>query len=85
MTIKNNRAGDNAGSVVGIDPHKRTLSACVLDERGALLAIAHFRVSGDGHRALEAWALGFGSVRTWGIEGASGLGRHTAIFLTSRG
>jgi transposase len=85
MTIKNNRAGDNVGNVVGIDPHKRTLSACVLDERGALLGIAHFRVSGDGHRALEAWALRFGSVRTWGIEGASGLGRHTAIFLTSRG
>ncbi len=84
MTIKNNRAGDNAGNVVGIDPHKRTLSACVLDERGAVVDIAHFRVSAEGHRALEAWALGCGPVTRWGIEGASGLGRHTAIFLTGR-
>jgi transposase len=73
------------GNVVGIDPHKRTLSACVLDERGGVVAVGHFNVSGDGHRALEAWANDLGPVATWGIEGASGLGRHTAMFLTARG
>ena len=34
---------------------------------------------------MEAWALGFGPVERWGIEGASGLGRHTAIYLAERG
>jgi transposase len=73
------------GNVVGIDPHKHTLSACVLDERGGVVAVGHFNASGQGHRALESWAMNFGPVATWGIEGASGLGRHTAMFLTTRG
>jgi transposase len=76
---------DHAGNVVGIDPHKRTLSAAVVDARGGLVAGAHFRVSGQGHRALEAWARSFGSIARWGVENASGWGRHTAIFLGTRG
>jgi len=76
---------DRAGNVVGVDPHKRTLTATVVDPRGGIVCSEHFRVSGDGHRALEAWALGFGPVVRWGVEGASGWGRHTAIFLAGRG
>jgi transposase len=76
---------DHAGNVVGIDPHKRTLTATVVDPRGGILASEHFRVSGDGHRALEAWAEQFGQIARWGVEGASGWGRHTAVFLTGRG
>ncbi len=76
---------DRAGNVVGVDPHKRTLTATVVDPRGGVLASEHFRVSGDGHRALEAWARQFGQIVRCGIEGASAWGRHTAIFLASRG
>ena len=39
---------DHAGNVVGVDPHKRTLTATVADPRGGILASGHFRVSGDG-------------------------------------
>lgn len=78
-------APDDTGNVVGIDPHKHTLTAAVLDCRGGTLASASFKVSGDGHRQMEAWALGLGSVRRWGIEGASSLGRHTAMFLIRQG
>jgi transposase len=76
---------DHAGNVVGVDPHKRTLTATVADPRGGILASGHFRVSGDGHRALEAWARQFGQIARWGVEGASSWGRHTAIFLAGRG
>jgi transposase len=76
---------DHAGNVVGVDPHKLTLTATVLDPRGGVLAGEHFRVSGDGHRALEAWARQFGPIARWGVEGAAGWGRHTAIFLARRG
>jgi transposase len=76
---------DHAGNVVGVDPHKRTLTATVADPRGAILASEHFRVSGDGHRALEAWARQFGQIARWGVEGASSWGRHTAVFLVARG
>ena len=76
---------DHAGNVVGIDPHKRTLTATVVDPRGGVLASEHFRVSGDGHRALEAWARQFGQIARWGIEGSASWGRHTAVYLTGRG
>jgi hypothetical protein len=76
---------DRAGNVVGVDPHKRTVTATVVDACGGILASEHFRVSGDGHRALEAWALQLGPVVRVGIEGASSWGRHTAIFLIGRG
>lgn len=75
----------SADNIVGIDPHKSTLTASVLDQRGGLLAHAHFRVSGEGHRQLEAWAAGFGPIARWGVEGAGGLGRHTAIYLVRAG
>src|SRR3954466_11116031 len=73
------------GNVFGADPHKRTVTATVLDERGGVLGTQSFQVSGDGHRAMEAWALGFGPIGRWGIEGASGLGRHSAMYLIRHG
>jgi hypothetical protein len=69
----------------GSNPHKRTLTATVADARGGILSSAHFRVSGEGHRELEAWARQFGQIAGWGIEGASSWGRHTAMVLTGRG
>jgi hypothetical protein len=74
-----------AGNDVGVDPHKHTLTATVLDERGGVLGTASCKVSGSGHRELEAWVGSFGHVRRWGIEGASGLGRHVSAFLALRG
>jgi transposase len=76
---------DDAGNVVGVDPHKRTLTATVADARGGILASAHFRVSGEGHRELEAWARQFGPIARWGVEGSASWGRHTAMFLIGRG
>jgi hypothetical protein len=57
----------------------------VVDPRGGVVACEHFRVSGDGHRALEAWARQFEQIARWGIEGASSWGRHTAVFLAGHG
>ena len=76
---------DHAGNVVGVDPHKRTLTATVVDARAGILGSEHFRVSGDGHRALEAWARQYGQIARWGVENAAGWGRHTAVFLIGRG
>jgi len=59
---------DHAGNLVGVDPHKQTLTATVIDPRGGILAGEHFRVSGEGHRALEAWARQFGAIARWGLR-----------------
>ncbi len=73
------------GARVGIDPHKHTLSAAVVDGRGVIVAVEHFKVSGDGHRQLQAWAGQYGPIAAWGVEGASSWGRHTAQFLIRGG
>jgi hypothetical protein len=49
-----------AGNAVGIDPHKRTLTASVVDGRGGELGTRSFKVSGVGHRETGAWATSFG-------------------------
>jgi transposase len=74
-----------AGNIVGVDPHRKTFTATVLDPRGGELGHAHFPNTRDGHRSGMAWASEFGSIDRWGIEGASGLGRHLAGFLVEAG
>lgn len=76
---------DLEGNDVGIDPHKKTLTASVLDARGGVLGTRSLRVSEEGHRAMEDWVVTLGPVRRVGIEGATGLGRHTSVFLIQRG
>jgi transposase len=85
MVRKTNKEAGDGGNIFGADPHKRTLTATVLDERGGVLDTKVFKVSGEGHRAMEAWSLSFGPVVRRGIEGASGIGRHTAIYLARQG
>lgn len=76
---------NGVGHAVGIDPHKRTLTASVVDGRGGELGTRSFKVSGVGHREMEAWATSFGPVDRWGVEGAAALGRHTAMYLIGQG
>ena len=73
-TNRRDRAAMTAdvGNVFGADPHKRTVTATVLDERGGVLGTATFRVSGDGHRAMEAWALRFGATPVGGSRVPAG-------------
>lgn len=85
MQAKDVKTVPEPANVVGADPHKRTVTATVLDCRGGLLGTDAFDTTDDGLAAMEAWALGFGAVSRWGVEGASGPGRHTAGFLAARG
>lgn len=55
---------DAAGNRAGIDPHKRTRSVTVLDARGGVLGTRTRKVSGEGHRSMDARAHGFGPVMT---------------------
>jgi hypothetical protein len=62
---------DRAGNVVGIDPHKQTLTATVADPRGGIVASAHFR-----------WASCAGGVgqAVRGDRSVGGGGRVTACY-----
>ena len=59
--------------VIGIDPHKRSNTAVVLDREEQVLARQRFVNDREGYRALRAigrkWAE-----RTWAVEGARGVG-----------
>jgi hypothetical protein len=72
------------GSVAGADPHRQTVSVTVLNERGGLLGTKHFKVwcRASGDVGVGAVVRSGYSVR---IENASGIGRHTAMFLIERG
>jgi transposase len=74
-----------ASNIVGVDPHRLTFTATVLDSRGGELGHAHFPNTRQGHDAGLAWAAGLGPADRWGVEGASGLGRHLAEFLVAAG
>ena len=66
--------------VAGIDPHKRTFTVAVLDERGGLHGVASFATSEQGLAVALAWlgAVGVrpGPRRRGGLGVAGQPGRH---------
>jgi transposase len=72
------------GVIIGVDPHKASYSAAVLDERGELVDQQRFAATGTGSGALRCWARRWPQ-RRWAVEGASGLGRRLAQQLASDG
>jgi transposase len=72
------------GVIIGVDPHKASCTAAVLDERGELVDQQRFASTRTGSRALGRWAKRWPE-RRWAVEGASGLGRRLAQQLATGG
>jgi transposase len=72
------------GVTIGVDPHKASCTAAVLDQRGELVAQQRFAATRTGSRALGRWAKRWPE-RCWAVEGASGLGRTLAQQLVGDG
>jgi transposase len=72
------------GVIIGVDPHKASCTAAVLDERGELVDQQRFAATQTGWRALGRWARRWPG-RRWAVEGASGLGRTLAQQLVGDG
>jgi len=70
--------------LIGVDPHKATNAAAILNDHGELLECANFAQDRAGLRALERWAKRFPE-RRWAVEGANGLGRPLAQKLVAAG
>ena len=68
------------GNIVGVDPHRKTLTATIIDARGGEIDHQNFPNTKAGHSDATAWATALGPIDRWGVEGASGLGRHLAEF-----
>jgi transposase len=70
---------------VGIDTHKDSLAACVVDEVGNPIAQRTFGNDARAHEALLAWTQSAAAQATVGIEGSSRYGAAAARFLLAAG
>jgi transposase len=69
---------------IGIDPHKRSLTAAALDPHSRLLGQQRLAATSQAGRQLLAWAEQWPQ-RRWAVEGANGLGRGIAQLLVAAG
>jgi transposase len=70
--------------IIGIDPHKASLTAVAVDPSGRPLGHRRFLVNAGTLGQLVAWAAGW-PARRFAVEGAFGLGRPIAQQLAAAG
>ncbi len=70
--------------VIGMDPHKRSATIEVIDEREKVLGTGRFDTDRDGYRRLLAAGRKWPD-RVWAVEGCAGVGRHLAQRLVADG
>src|SRR5881296_1936547 len=73
------------GMVVGVDTHKDSHSAALVDAMGALVAATDVGANRKGYRRLLEWARCRGPQRTWVVEGTGSYGAGLASFLAASG
>ena len=71
--------------IVGVDTHKDVHVAVAISGLGARLGTKTIPVGAKGYRDLAAWALSFGAVRAFGIEGTGSYGAGLSRFLCEQG
>jgi transposase len=69
----------------GIDTHKRTHYAAVIDDQGRLLGHHEFPATDIGYIELLAWMRSFGDLVATGVESTGSFGATLTRFLTTAG
>ena len=72
------------GVIIGMDPHKRSATIEVIDERAVVLAAGRYGTDTAGYAQMLAAARKF-TDRIWAVEGCNGIGRHLAHRLVHDG
>ena len=72
------------GVIIGMDPHKRSATIEVIDERAVVLAAGRYGTDKAGYTQMLAAARKFAG-RVWAVEGCNGIGRHLAHRLVHDG
>ena len=70
--------------VIGMDPHKRSATIEIMDEKEQVLAAGRFGTDRQGYRNLLAAGRRWPD-RVWAVEGCEGVGRHLAQRLVADG
>jgi hypothetical protein len=70
--------------IIGMDPHRRSATIEIINDREKILTQGRFGTDRDGYRTM----LKFGrkhTDRVWAVEGCNGIGRHLAQRLVADG
>jgi transposase len=70
--------------IIGMDPHKRSATIEVIDDREKILAQGRYGTDTSGYQQMLAAGRGFPD-RVWAVEGCTGIGRHIAQRLVADG
>jgi transposase len=70
--------------IIGMDPHKRSATIEVIDERAVVLAAGRYGTDRAGYAQMLAAVRKFAD-RVWAVEGCNGIGRHLAHRLVHDG
>jgi len=70
--------------VIGMDPHKRSVTIEVMDAEETVLDGGRFGTDEAGFAAMRDYVSRF-TARVWAIEGCNGIGRHVALRLVALG
>jgi transposase len=85
MPIVAEPGGGTGPNVGGVDTHRDTHVAAVLDPVGRVLGSGTFPVTPEGYGELLDWVRSFGPVTRIGVEGTGSWGKGLARSLTSAG
>ena len=69
----------------GVDTHKLTHYAAVIDDHGRLLGHQEFPATDQGYRQLLGWMRGHGQVRAVGVESTGSFGATLTRYLSGAG
>jgi len=72
------------GVIIGMDPHKRSATIEVIDDRARVLAAGRYGTDRAGYGEMLKAGRKFGD-RVWAVEGCNGVGRHIAHRLVASG
>ena len=78
----------NSAVIIGVDPHKLSVTIEVVDPDGALLGRGRYATDKAGYAALQRYVKALApdvSDRLWAVEGAHGAGRSLAQRLLADG
>jgi len=71
--------------IVGVDPHKKSVTIEAVDEAGQVLATGRFPADAAGYRGMVKYVREQWSHHVWAVEGAHGVGRPLAQRLLAQG
>jgi transposase len=77
-------AVEAAAVVIGMDPHKRSVTIEVMAGDETVLGGGRFDTTAEGYRAMRDYVARWPQ-RVWAVEGCAGIGGHVASRLLAEG